>query len=107
MNKTELLKSLKPSEYRVMLLIRDYLNETGYHGFTYNGIKQYAYKTGFYREYSDRTLDRTIRKLAEYGFLDRIVKPSIKNPRRNVVVFYPTPKFWAVVEERKHLLDDG
>jgi len=98
----ELLTS-RPSLLRTLLLIHEYLVVKRRRGFTYNGIKAYAAQKGVYREFTDRTLDRNIRKLAELGFLDRI------HPRDNKkkVIFIPTKRFWRVIEEREGLIDDG
>ena len=98
----ELLTS-RPSLLRTLLLIHEYLVVKRRRGFTYNGIKAYAASKGVYREFTDRTLDRNIRKLAELGFLDRI------HPRDNKkkVIFIPTERFWRVIEEREGLIDDG
>ncbi|WFO75655.1 hypothetical protein J4526_01875 [Desulfurococcaceae archaeon MEX13E-LK6-19] len=92
-----------PSLYRTLLLIHEYLVVNKRRGFTYDGIKSYAASRRFYSEYTDRTLDRAIRKLAELGYLNRV------HPRDNKkkVIFVPTEKFQRVIEERRGLLDDG
>ena len=98
----ELLTS-RPSLLRTLLLVHEYLVVKRRRGFTYNGIKAYAAQKGVYMEITDRTLDRSIRKLAELGFLDRI-HPS-NNKKK--VIFIPTKRFWRVIEEREGLIDDG
>ena len=92
-----------PSLYRTLLLIHEYLAVYRKRGFTYNGIKRYAASKGFYREYTDRTLDRAIRKLAELGFLTRYHPKDNKKK----VIFIPTERFHNVISEREGLIDDG
>ena len=95
--------SSKPSLLRTLLLVHEYLVVKRRRGFTYNGIKAYAAQKGVYREFTDRTLDRNIRKLAELGFLDRVHPKD----NRKKVIFIPTKRFWRIIEERKGLIDDG
>lgn len=90
-----------PSLYRILLLINEYLQVKRRRGFTYDGLKSYAASRGFYREYSDRTLDRAVRKLRELGYLESIEKKTRRNNRTvTIVIFFPTKKFWRVVMER-------
>ncbi|RLG79878.1 MAG: hypothetical protein DRO40_12045 [Thermoprotei archaeon] len=97
-----------PSLYRTLLLINEYLQVKCRRGFTYDGIKAYAAEKGFYRNYSDRTLDRGVRKLRELGYLRSIEKKAKRNNRTvTIVIFIPTKRFWRVVEEREGLIDDG
>ena len=93
----------RPSLLRTLLLVHEYLVVKRRRGFTYNGIKAYAAQKGVYREFTDRTLDRNIRKLAELGFLDRVHPKD----NRKKVIFIPTKRFWRIIEERKGLIDDG
>ena len=82
-----------PSLARTITLIYSYTKETGRKCFSYNSIKSYASKTGFYREYTDRTLDRSIRKLASMGVLYRTKYSKDKR----IVFFCPTKIFYAVL----------
>ena len=97
-----------PSLYRTLLLINEYLQVKRRRGFTYRGLRAYWDMKGLYRDERDparewHTVERAIRKLAELGFLER------RHPRSNkkTVIFYPTKRFWRVIEEREGLIDDG
>ena len=101
-----LLSSLKPSEYRVLLLINEYLQVNRKRGFTYRGLRAYWSMKKIYADNDDparewHTVERVIRKLAEKGFLDR---KMYKKGRSKFVVFYPTPLFWELMEEREGLI---
>ena len=82
-----------PSLARTVTLIRDYINETHRKCFTYNSIKSFASRVGFYREFTDRTLDRCVRKLAELGILYRFRAGY----GGRLVLFCPTRVFYLVL----------
>lgn len=83
-----------PSLARTITLIRGYIKETKRKCFSYNSIKSYAARTGFYSEYTDRTLDRSIRKLVELGVLYR----TRYRKDKRIVFFCPTKLFYRVLE---------
>lgn len=93
------------SEYAVLELVRKYIQFTNKHYFTYDSIKVFASKSGFYKEYriTDRTIDRTLRELARKGFFNRKERTIFDNTqdRRKRIVFYsPTQRFYEY--SRKH-----
>jgi len=83
-----------PSLARTITLIKNYIEETKRKCFTYNSIKSYAARTNFYKEYTDRTLDRSIRKLVELGVLYRMKSRHDKR----IVFFCPTKLFYRILE---------
>ena len=100
---------LRPSEYRVIILVNEYLQVTGRQGFTYRGLRSYWSRKGLFRNDNDpahewHTVERCIRSLAEKGYLDR---RTYRKGCSKFVVFYPSPLFWEIIEERRGLLDDG
>ena len=100
---------LRPSEYRAIIVINEYLQATGRNGFTYRGLRAYWSRKGMFRDPGEplrewHTFERVIRRLAEKGYLDRRI---YRKNRRQFVVFFPSPLFDEVVEERRGLLDDG
>lgn len=100
---------LRPSEYRAIILIHQYLVENMKKGFTYRGLRAYWARLKLYRSQNDplhewHTFERVIRKLAEKRYLERRI---YKKNRRQFVVFYPTVLFDEIIEERRGLLDDG
>lgn len=104
-----LLSSLKPSEFRVLLLINEYLQVNKKRGFTYRGLRAYWSSLRIYNDHNDparewHTVERVIRKLAEKGFLER---RFYKKGRSKYVVFFPTPLFWEIIEERRGLIHYG
>jgi len=79
------------SEYVVTLVIESYLSDNPNKAFSYDSIKALAFKSGILKQYgiSERTLERTIRAMAEKGVLERIY---IKGGK--VVLFKATELFW-------------
>ena len=70
-----------------IILINRYLSERNQRCFTYRGLRSWIYKQPEYRDVEWHTVERTIRKLVEDGYLDRI---EIK---RNQVLFCINDKF--------------
>jgi len=54
-----------------LLIIKRYLSEKRQVCFTYRGLRAWLYKHAFYRDVEWHTFERTIRKLAEDGYLER------------------------------------
>jgi len=97
---------LPRSLHVAVLIINDYLESNNREVFTYNGLKAHASRLGLYRRYdiTDRTLDRAVRKLVEYGLLDRIVSRR----DRRLVFFKPTERFheYISMHVERWLVDD-
>ncbi len=96
-----MITNLPRSLYVVLLIVKQYIDDTGRESFTYNNIKVYAAREGLYRKYSitDRTLDRALRKLAEMEYFQREYYR-----KKRIVVYRPTPRFWIFLEERRQWL---
>ncbi|MEM4889697.1 MAG: hypothetical protein QXJ64_09695 [Thermosphaera sp.] len=97
--------TLSLSQHAVLELVKNYIQSTKRTAFTYNSIKWFAARTGFYRRYdiSDRTIDRTLRKLAELGFFNRKklrVRDYKTGRLKKIVVYTPTRLFYQHKEAR-------
>lgn len=77
-------------------LVHNYLETSGKKGFTYNSIKYYASRSGFYRKFNltDRTLERELRRLADMGIFQRIAKKDSKGSM--YVLYLPTSAFYKL-----------
>lgn len=88
------LELLSNAERAVASLVFYYLKTYDRRAFTYDSIKSYAARVGFYRKsrLTDRTLDRTLRRLAALGFFER-------RRRGRTVVYIPTLAFWELFQD--------
>jgi len=97
---------LPRSLHVAVLIINDYLKSTNKEVFTYNGLKAHASRLHLYKRYdiTDRTLDRAVRKLVEYGFLDRFASRR----DRRLVFFKPTERLHEYISTHveRWLVDD-
>ena len=66
-------------------------------GFTYKGLQTWMHRTGRLKKRHWHTIERKIRRLAELGYLRRV-------PRGPIMIFYPTARFWQVVEQHQQYL---
>lgn len=64
--------------------------------FTYQGLMNWYQKVRRGRQHW-HTVERKIRRLAQLGYLTRI-------PKGKIMIFCPTPRFWAVVHQHQHYL---
>jgi len=55
-----------------LLLVNSYLAEKGQRCFTYRGLRTWLFRKQEYRDIEWHTVERSIRKLAEHGYLDRV-----------------------------------
>lgn len=89
-------RELSNAEVDVVLLIKKYLNKYKRSYFTYDDIKIYASKTGFYKEMglTDRTVDRVVRGLAASGYLKRYARVvNVNGKKKRITIFVPTEDF--------------
>jgi len=93
------IQGLTRSLYSILLIIKQYMAETGRGYVTYDGLKAYCARNRLYNSYqlSDRTLDRGLRRLSELGFFNRVY---IKRDGRKIVLFKPTASFYEFT--RRH-----
>ncbi|MEM1983497.1 MAG: hypothetical protein QXZ63_07555 [Sulfolobales archaeon] len=91
-----MFRELSNAEVDVVILIKKYLNEYKRSYFTYDDIKVYAARTGFYRQtdLTDRTVDRVVRGLASAGYFKRVSKViNINGRKKRITIFVPTEDF--------------
>ncbi|MEM1703534.1 MAG: hypothetical protein QXQ31_05730 [Zestosphaera sp.] len=93
------------SEHAVLELVKNYIQSTKRTAFTYNSIKWFASRINFYKTYglTDRTIDRTLRRLAEAGFFNRKklrVRDYKTGRLKKIVVYTPTRLFYQHKEAR-------
>jgi len=93
---------LSRSLYTTLLIVKQYLDETGKDYITYNSIKAFASRNKLYKRYNitDRTLERALRELARIGYFDRVY---IKNNK--VVLYKPTSKYYSFIEQYSKLVN--
>ncbi len=55
-----------------LILIRNYLRDTGRKCVSYRGLRTWIYRSTMYRDLEWHTVERALRRLAEDGYLQRI-----------------------------------
>ncbi|MEM4847001.1 MAG: hypothetical protein QW794_04505 [Thermosphaera sp.] len=88
---THMPDMLNASDYAVLSLVYEYLQQTSKRTVTYDSLVAYAKK---YKktEYKSETIQRCMRKLAEHGFFERKYVTSYTTNKR-IVIYIPTQKF--------------
>ena len=87
--------NLPRSLYVTLLVVKEYLEDTGLDYVTYNKLKGYCYRKRLYYKYriNDRTLDRSLRELARLGYFER---KYLRNGKK--VIYKPKPLFYAFLD---------
>ena len=95
------MRGLTNSELQAAVFIKLYLEDSGKRCFTYRGLRAWWSRNRKYEGSEWHTVERSIRKLTEKGYLER----KVYGKRR--VVFCPTPLLYSVFKELDEIVVKG
>ena len=93
---------LRGSELQAAVFIKLYLEDSGKRCFTYRGLRAWWSRNRKYQGSEWHTVERSIRKLAQAGYLKRITRR-----RGRYVIFCPTPSLLTVFRELDEIVVKG
>ncbi|GEM_PF-3591374 len=85
--------TLTTSDYNVLSLVHEYMNATDKRSITYDSLIAFAKKHAK-TAYKTETIQRSLRRLAIYGFFERRYVPSYQTKKR-IVIYVPTQRFYV------------